>query len=90
MLYFSIQNARPEREKILCCAAGCGLTETVSERSRNLIGTVSERSRIGRALEMTFQLFSANFCQMLDGHFAWQAQYVVSLAGDICCSSHWK
>ena len=74
----------------LCCAAGCGLTETVSERSRNLIGTVSERSRIGRALEMTFQLFSANFCQMLDGHFAWQAQYVVSLAGDICCSSHWK
>ena len=27
---------------------------------------------------MTFQLFSANFCQMLDGHFAWQAQYLVS------------
>ena len=56
----------------LGCVAGCGLTETVSERSR-----------IGRALEMTFQLFSANFCQMLDGHFAWQAQYLVSLEGDI-------
>ena len=63
----------------LCCAAGCGLT-----------GTVSERSRIGRALEMTFQLFSANFCEMLGGHFAWQAQYLVSLEGDICCSAHCK
>ena len=63
----------------LGCVAGCGLT-----------GTVSERSRIGRALEMTFQLFSANFCQMLDGHFAWQAQYLVSLEGDICFCAHWK
>ena len=63
----------------LGCVAGCGLTETVSERSR-----------IGRALEMTFQLFSANFCQMLDGHFAWQAQYLVSLEGDICFCAHWK
>ena len=74
----------------LCCVAGCGLTETVSERFRNVIGSFSERSRIGRALEMTFQLFSANFCQMLDGHFAWQAQYLVSLEGDICFSAHWK
>ena len=63
----------------LGCVAGCGLTETVSERSR-----------IGRALEMTFQLFSANFCQMLDGHFAWQAQYLLSLEGDICFCAHWK
>ena len=31
---------------------------------------------------MTFQLFSANFCEMLGGHFAWQAQYLVSLEGD--------
>ena len=63
----------------LCCAAGCGLT-----------GSCSERSRIGRALEMTFQLFSANFCQMFGGHFAWQAQYLVMLEGDTCCSAHWK
>ena len=60
------------------------------KRSRIILGTVSDPDRIGRALEMTFHLFSANFWQMLDGHFAWQAQYVVSLAGDICCSSHWK
>ena len=63
----------------LGCVAGCGLTQTVSERSR-----------IGRALEMTSQLFSANFCQMLDGHLAWQAQYLVSLEGDICFCAHWK
>ena len=70
----------------LCCAAGCGLTGSWSDHARNGL----ERSRIGRALEMTFQLFFANFCQMLDGHFAWQAQYLVTLEGDICFSAHWK
>ena len=50
----------------------------------------SDHSRIGRALEMTFQLFSANFCQMLGGHFAWQAQYLVRLEGVDCCSAHCK
>ena len=61
-----------------------------SERSRNGPGSFSDHSRIGRALEMTFQLFSANFCQMLGGHFAWQAQYLVKLEGDACCSAHCK
>ena len=23
-------------------------------------------------------------------HFAWQAQYLVRLEGDACCSAHWK
>ena len=23
-------------------------------------------------------------------HFAWQAQYLVTLEGDPCCSAHWK
>ena len=63
----------------LWCAAGCRLT-----------GSCSDHARIGRALEMTFQLFSANFRQMLGGHFVWQAQYMVSLEGDICCSAHCK
>ena len=31
----------------LCCAAGCGLTGSCSERSRNGLGTVSDRPRIG-------------------------------------------
>ena len=64
-----------------------GLTGLFSERSRILLGSFS---RIGRALELTFQLFSANFCQMLGGHFVWQAQYMVSLEGDICCYAHCK
>ena len=54
------------------------------------VGSFSDHSRIGRALEMTFQLFSANFCQMLGGHFAWQAQYLVRLEGVDCCSAHCK
>ena len=56
----------------------------------DMLGSFSERSRIGRALEMTFHLFSANFCQMLGGDFAWQAQYLVRLQGDACRSAHCK
>ena len=25
-----------------------------------------------------------------DIHFAWQAQYLVKLEGDSCCSAYWK
>ena len=38
----------------------------------------------------TLQLFSANFCQILDGHFSWQAQFLVTLEGDFYCSAHCK
>ena len=31
----------------LCCAAGCGLTGTVSDPARIMAGTVSDRPRIG-------------------------------------------
>ena len=55
-----------------------------------MLGSVSDHGRIGRALEMPLQLFSANFCQMLGGHFAWQVQYLVRLEGDACCSAHCK
>ena len=54
------------------------------------VGSCSERSRIGRALEMTFQLFSVHFCLILGAHFAWQAQYLVRLQRDACCSAHCK
>ena len=63
----------------LGCEAGCG--QTVS---------CSDHGRIGRALEMTFHPFSANFFEILDGHFSWQAQYLVSLDYDACCSAHCK
>ena len=55
-----------------------------------MVGSWSDRSRIVPALEMTFHLFSANFCHTLSGHFAWQAQYLVRLDSDTCCSAHWK
>ena len=61
------------------CGAGCGLTVSCSDHGR-----------IGRALEMTFHPFSANFFEILDGHFSWQAQYFVSLDYDACCSAHCK
>ena len=56
------------------------------------VGSFSDHSRImvGRALEMTFQLFSANFSLILGVHFAWQAQYLVMLQGDACRSAHCK
>ena len=63
----------------LGCEAGCGLTVSCSDHSR-----------IGRALEMTFHLFSQNFSHILDGYFSWQVQYLVSLDTDTCCSAHCK
>ena len=56
----------------------------------DMLGSFSDHARIGRALEMPLQLFSANFCQMLGGHFAWQAQYLVRLEGVDCCSAQCK
>ena len=41
----------------LCCVAGCGLTGTVSDHALSW----SDHGRIGRALEMTFQLFFRKF-----------------------------
>ena len=57
---------------------------------RIILGSWSDHGRIGRALEMTLQPFSANLSQILEGHFSWQAQYLVRLEGDICCSTHCK
>ena len=57
---------------------------------RIMLGSWSDHSRIGRALEMTFHPFSANFFEIRDGHFSWQAQYLVSLDYDACCSAHCK
>ena len=63
----------------LGCGAGCGLTVSWSDHS----GIVP-------ALEMTFHEFSDIFFEMLQCHFSWQAQYLVRLDGDTCCSAHWK
>ena len=63
----------------LGCEAGCGVTVSWSDHSRIILGMVSDHSRIGPALEMTFQLFSRNFFEMLERHFAWQAPRAFSI-----------
>ena len=57
---------------------------------RIMVGSCSDHARIGRELEMTFHPFSANFFEIRDGHFSRQAQYLVSLDYDACCSAHCK
>ena len=83
MLYFSIQNARGGRERSPRLRGGL-------RTDGFMVGSWSDHARIGRALEMTFHPFSANFFEILDGHFSWQAQYLVSLDYDACCSAHCK
>ena len=51
-----------------------------------MVGSCSDHGRIGRALEMTFHPFSADFGRSI----SWQAQYLVSLDYDACCSAHCK
>ena len=77
----------------LGCETGCGRTVSFSDHARIILGSCSDHSRIGRALEMTFHPFSANFFEILDSndsHFAWQAQYSVMLEDDTGCAAHCK
>ena len=74
----------------LGCEAGCGVTVSFSDHGRIQLGSSSDPARIGPALEMTFQLFSRNFAEILENHFAWQAQYLVMLEDATCCSAHCK
>ena len=39
---------------------------------------------------MPLQLFSVNFSKIWECNFAWQAQYLVRLEGDACCSAYCK
>ena len=70
----------------LGCEAGCGLRF----HARIILGSWSDHGRIVRALEMTFHLFLEIFFEILQCHFSWQAQYLVRLDSDTCCSAHWK
>ena len=54
MLYFSIQNARGGRERSPRLRGGL-------RTDGFMVGSWSDHGRIGRALEMTFHPFSANF-----------------------------
>ena len=70
----------------LTCEAGCGLRF----HGRIMLGSCSDHGRIGPALEMTFHLFLEIFFEILQCHFSWQAQYLVRLDRDTCCSAHCK
>ena len=81
----------------LGCEAGCGLrfhgrimVGSWSDHGRIILGSFSDHGRIGPALEMTFHLFLEIFFEILQCHFSWQAQYLVRLDGDTCCSAHCK
>ena len=86
MLQFSIESASGERESNLGGAAG----SVLRFHGRIILGSWSDHARIGRALEMTFHLFSPNFSQILEGHFSWQAQYLVRLEDVASRSAHCK
>ena len=58
----------------LGCEAGCGRTVLWSDHGRILL----------------VHLFSRNFFEILERHFSWQAQYLVMLEGNLCCSAHCK
>ena len=81
----------------LGCEAGCGLrfhgrimVGSCSDHGRIMLGSWSDHSRIVPALEMTFHLFSKILSEILQCNFAWQAQYLVRLDRDTCCSAHCK
>ena len=81
----------------LTCEAGCGLrfhgrimVGSCSDHGRIMLGSFSDHSRIVPALEMTFHLFSKILSEILQFNFAWQAQYLVRLDRDTCCSAHCK
>ena len=76
MLYFSIQNARGGRERSPRLRGGLRTDGFMVGSCSDMLGSWSDNGRIGRALEMTFHPFSANFFEILDGHFSWQAQYL--------------
>ena len=70
----------------LGCEAGCGVTVSWSDHSRIILGSCLDRPRIGNDVSAVFE----KFCEILESHFAWQAQYLVSLDNDTCCSAHCK
>ena len=101
----------------LGCEAGCGLTVSRSDHSRIILGSCSDRPRIGNDVSAVFSKFLLDFGRSFfvagvwtmthvalrivnnvscvtrishGTHFSWQAQYLVSLDNDTCCSAHCK
>ena len=70
----------------LGCEAGCGVTVSFSDHGRIQLGSSSDRSRIVIDVSSVLEFVS----EILENHFAWQAQYLVMLEDATCCSAHCK
>ena len=44
-----------------CCAAGCGLTGSCSDHGRIMVGSFSDRPRIGNCASAVFSKFLSDF-----------------------------
>ena len=71
----------------LACEAGCGVTVSFSDHSRILLGSFSDRPRIGNDVSAVFEKFLRNFGESF---CVAGAVYLVSLDNDTCCSAHCK
>ena len=61
MLYFSIENARGEREKSPLLRGGLRRTVSCSDVARIILGSFSDRPRIGNDVSAVFEKFLQNF-----------------------------
>ena len=59
------------------------MTVTWSDPARIQLGSSSDRSRI--VIDVSSW---RNVSEILENHFAWQAQYLVMLEDATCCSAH--
>ena len=66
-----------------------GARKVTSVARRVADGRFCGRIMVG-SCSFTVHLFSRNFFEILESHFSWQAQYLVMLEGNLCCSAHCK
>ena len=87
MLYFSIQNASPRWDEEGLRGGGCEMTISCSDHARIMVGSWSDYTRIVFILAEAIQRVSN---AILNLKISWQAQYLVKLEADSCCSAHCK
>ena len=71
----------------LGCEAGCGLTVSWSDHSRNGLGSFPDRPRIVNEVSSVFSKFRSDFERSF---FVAGAVLLVRLDNDTCCSAHCK
>ena len=61
----------------LGCEAGCGLPVSWLDHGRVMLGSFSDRPRIGNDVSPLFGGRQAQYLVKFKCHFSWQAQYLV-------------